>query len=272
LEFGQVRSSSGNEPATPIRRDTRFQAASLSKPVFASLVMSLTTEGLFDLEQPIHQLIDEPALSEDPRWHRITARHVLSHQTGLPNWRDVPGGPMRLAFEPGTGWRYSGEGYELLARALAARLGTDAAGLEALFQQRLAQPLRMAHSRFWVPGQTAFGSAYALQTTASDYAQWMAGLLQPGVLPPTTLDAFFARQPGVVPDDPQQRALGLAGWALGFSVYEIPGAGTLHVHGGANPGYTSLAVLSRDRGWGFVLLTNGDQAAPLMIDVFRWLM
>ncbi len=64
---------------------TIFEAASLSKPVFASAVLRLTAAKALDLDRPLDEILP---LAADPRAKLITARHVLSHSSGLQNWRN----------------------------------------------------------------------------------------------------------------------------------------------------------------------------------------
>src|SRR5215510_6041484 len=74
---------------------TAFAAASLSKTVFAYLVMVLAEEGLIDLDKPIQQYLAKPLpvypgyadLAGDNRYRTITARMLLGHTSGLPNLR-----------------------------------------------------------------------------------------------------------------------------------------------------------------------------------------
>jgi CubicO group peptidase (beta-lactamase class C family) len=79
--------------------DQVFNAASLVKPVLAHLALTLVE----DLDRTVHD--------------RITIRHVLSHTTGLPNWRP-PGEALRASRPPGQRWGYSGEGFVLLQEFL----------------------------------------------------------------------------------------------------------------------------------------------------------
>jgi CubicO group peptidase (beta-lactamase class C family) len=70
-------------------------AASLTKAVFAYLVLQLADKRLLDLDKPVYQYLPKPLpeypdytdLATDPRYQRITARRLLSHTSGLPNWR-----------------------------------------------------------------------------------------------------------------------------------------------------------------------------------------
>src|SRR4051794_38762712 len=102
----------------PVEHDTIFAAASLTKPVFAAGVMTLVDDGRLELDRPLSEYLSEPYLPEDDRAASITARMVLSHTTGFPNWREGSNdrvhpsrGALRLRWPPGTRWGYSGEGF-----------------------------------------------------------------------------------------------------------------------------------------------------------------
>jgi CubicO group peptidase (beta-lactamase class C family) len=66
---------------------TVFEAQSMSKPVFAYAVMKLYEKGVIELDAPLTRYASERLLTDDPRLDSITARRVLSHTSGLPNWR-----------------------------------------------------------------------------------------------------------------------------------------------------------------------------------------
>jgi hypothetical protein len=83
----------------PVTVDTVFEAASLSKPVFAYGVLQLFQEGILDLDTPLDEVVAEPYVQDDPRSRQITMRHVLSHATGFPNWRSDER-PLRTYFAP----------------------------------------------------------------------------------------------------------------------------------------------------------------------------
>jgi CubicO group peptidase (beta-lactamase class C family) len=104
--------------------------ASLSKAVFGYLTMKLVQEKILDLDKPLYQYLSKPIadyeyfsdLKTDDRWKLITARMCLSHTTGLPNLRwfhpttgiEDSLGVMKIYFQPGTKYAYSGEGFKLL--------------------------------------------------------------------------------------------------------------------------------------------------------------
>ena len=87
-----------NKPANQLNDTaTCFYAASLSKPVFAYLVMQLVDKGVINLDTPLYKYLPKPLpeyenykdLVGDERWKLITARHCLNHTTGFPNWRQL---------------------------------------------------------------------------------------------------------------------------------------------------------------------------------------
>lgn len=130
--------------ATP---DTLFEAASLSKVVMAVAVHDMVRDRLIDLDRPVAEHV---AFTNDPQARAITPRHLLSHSSGLPNWRDEAGEPLASAFVPGTRFRYSGEGFVLLGRLIEAVTGKTAA---QMVEARVLRPAGMSRSTFgWARG------------------------------------------------------------------------------------------------------------------------
>ena len=80
----------------------------MSKPVFAYAVMKLAERGILQLDTPLTKYTRKRLITNDPQFDLITARHVLSHSTGLPNWRSSAN-PLRVNFTPGQKYGYSGE-------------------------------------------------------------------------------------------------------------------------------------------------------------------
>ena len=102
-----------NASKEPVDNDTVFEAASTSKPVFAYAVMKLCEKGIMNLDTPLTKYTSERFLEGDSRLDLITARHVLSHTSGFPNFRSKKE-PLKIHFTPGEKWSYSGEGYSYL--------------------------------------------------------------------------------------------------------------------------------------------------------------
>jgi CubicO group peptidase (beta-lactamase class C family) len=288
VAFSRAFGVADADTGAPVTEETVFEAASLSKPVFGEFAMTFVEDGRLDLDAPLWPVLPLAGL-DDPRAARITSRMLLTHRSGLPNWRrDNPGGKLDLAFDPGAGLRYSGEGYEWLADALAKIEGVDRAGLERAFAQRVTRPARIGDSfRFAesdllrrraakphrdgkrVAPETPlphFGAAFGLKTTAHDHARWLMSVMaRRPVLSADGYDRWLAGQNVAIPADYPDRALGLVDWALGFQIYQLP-SGRVHVHGGSNTGFTCLAVADFARGWSMSFFTNADQATGLMIE------
>jgi CubicO group peptidase (beta-lactamase class C family) len=122
-----------NAKGDPLRIDTVMYGASLTKVVFAFTVMQLVDQGKLSLDTPLADYLDKPLvdydteaiypdkygpyrdLVGDPRWRTITARNALTHSTGFANfWWDEPDQKLRIHFNPGSRFSYSGEGMILL--------------------------------------------------------------------------------------------------------------------------------------------------------------
>ena len=102
-----------NVSKEPVDTATVFETASVSKTVFAYAVMKLCEKGTLALDEPLNRYLPKPFLEGDPRLGLITARHVLSHQSGFQDWRTSEV-PLKINFNPGTDFMYSGEGYNCL--------------------------------------------------------------------------------------------------------------------------------------------------------------
>ena len=108
----------------PVRTDTVFRAASLTKTVFAYIVFRLADRGVIDLDAPLAGYVSYPRAEHDERHKKITARMVLSHTTGFPNWAwgqdHIP-----IQLQPGEAWGYSGEGFVYLQKAVEKLTGMN---------------------------------------------------------------------------------------------------------------------------------------------------
>lgn len=111
------------EPGVPASATTRFNVASITKTVAAETALRLAAKGLLDLDAPLAPYWVDPDVADDPRHERLTARMVLTHTSGFPNWRFFRR-DRKLAFEnePSAVYGYSGEGFEYLARAIENKL------------------------------------------------------------------------------------------------------------------------------------------------------
>ena len=127
IDQGQVRYVRAygvrNAKGDKLETDTVMYGASLTKLVFAHAVMQLVDAGQLDLDTPYAALLEKPlpeypayaALAEDPRWQAQTPRIALTHSTGFANFAFLePDKKMRIHFQPGSRYAYSGEGLILL--------------------------------------------------------------------------------------------------------------------------------------------------------------
>jgi len=212
-EFG-VRNTKSN---APVASDTIFEAASLSKPVFAYGVLKLVDQGKLDLDTPLSKYLPQPYIEGDPGIDKITARFVLSHRTGFRNWRG-DGNPLQIYFTPGERFSYSGEGFVYLQKVVEHITGRS---LNDYMSEAVFTPLGMTSSSYvWRGGydsSTATGhdvdqqprdkskpkepnAAASLQTTARDYATFLDALLNGKGLKPATLHEMEKPQIAVDPE------------------------------------------------------------------------
>jgi CubicO group peptidase (beta-lactamase class C family) len=273
---------------------TFFSAASFSKPVFAYLVMLLAEEKVIDLDKPLHEYLDKPLyeypsyadLKDDERYQQITARMVLSHSTGFPNWRFLtPDGKLSILFPPGSRHSYSGEGIALLQMIVEMVAGRD---LEALAKEKIFRPFGMNRSSYiWQPEfeeNYAFphdeysrprgekiqpakpDAAGSMVTTASDYARFLVGILNAKERRKATVDEMLQPQIAINykrmfgPDawnmTDEYQDINLA-WGLGWGRFDTS-YGRAIFHTGHSFGWQNYTVTYIDKGIGIVMLSNSD--------------
>ncbi len=137
--FG-VANSATNQPVID---DTIFEAASLSKPVFAYGVLRLVEKGKLDLDAPLVKYLPKPYVANDDRANLITARMVLTHTTGFPNWSINQ--PLKTQFKPGERFSYSGEGFVYLQKVVEHLTGQL---LDQVMRKEVFEPLGMTSSSY----------------------------------------------------------------------------------------------------------------------------
>lgn len=262
----------GREPTA----DSVFQAASLSKPVFAYAVLKLAQEGLLNLDTPLvsylpngYLHIQNPfAFGKSPITDRVvtpelqavTARMVLTHTSGLPNWSSDP---LAFDFKPGTDWQYSGEGFMLLQRVVES---ITSQGLDDFMRHRLFDPLGMSNTAFrwkpqvadaFVPGLPRYMeipealAPFSLHTSAKDYAKFLAALMSDQ----QAIQLIVQSPASVVPK------LGL-GWGLGWGI-ERGEKDAFIWQWGNNPGYRAFVMASTSSGDAVVMLTNSEDGLAM---------
>ncbi|WP_295885296.1 serine hydrolase [uncultured Thiohalocapsa sp.] len=263
----------------PFSPDTVFQAGSMTLPITAWTLLTLVDQGRIDLDSPVEPYLKGRDLPESPYdVAAVTPRRVLSHTAGLSIPRyggfgpdqtlqtlnqslrgalDAGNQPVAIMAPPGVGFAYSAGGYalaELMVRQMANEQFANVAERRILrrlhmFRSSLpdrpdpAPPLAVTYDDAGEPAParsfSALGAA-GLQTTAADYARFVAALLpgpcgEPlgrGVLKPKWVEQSRTAQPDT------DNALLFAGseYGLGMALKTLPDSGnTLVYHPGDNP-------------------------------------
>jgi CubicO group peptidase (beta-lactamase class C family) len=241
---------------------TVFDAASLSKTVFAHAVLQLVDQGCLSLDVPLSDYLPNYVRGDD-RATLITARHVLSHTGGFPNWRNLDV-PLKTYFEPGTRFSYSGEGFLYLQKAVEAITGEK---LYSLSERLVFQPFAMTRSSYvwdWrfdpnrayphdAFGRPALGgkpgegnAAWSLQTTAADFARFLVGVLDGSRLRPEMAQAWLRPQINIHYPGIQNLAQTLEGevstglaWGLGWG---LEPADSKFFHWGDNGNFKAFTI------------------------------
>jgi CubicO group peptidase (beta-lactamase class C family) len=244
------------------RPESLYALASLTKPLVAAAVMIAIEEGALELDAPAAEHL--PAYGTESR-RSITARHLLSHASGLPEVgpRGVRSIDVEPVCPPATRRIYSNEGYAVLGALLAEATGIPYAdyvreavieplGMDAFLGLPESEHARaldvrepglsgsgaaLFNSREWRARATAAGGAFA---TASAYARFVQMLLAGGA--PLMAQETFAEMsavafPGLAGGIESFQTWDLADWSLGCDVRD---AKTPHWTGAA----TSPATLS----------------------------
>ncbi|WP_400078754.1 serine hydrolase domain-containing protein [Winogradskyella sp. R77965] len=268
------------EDKKPVTKQTIFEGASISKSIFAYFVMKFVEEGKLDLDKPLYQYMPYPDIAYDERYKKITARIVLSHRSGFPNWREnEKDGLLKLKFDPDSDYGYSGEGYEYLALVLKHIEQTDWNGLESIFQEKVAQPLGMTHTVFienthtnehkaaaYVPegrvdvannywskkDKGIFSAPSSIHSEPIDFSKWMIAVMNKEGLSEESFKTLFT--PHSLVEETEYYDIY---YTLGFNIPKIP-LTDIYLHGGNNIGFTSWFALDSNKKWGYVLFTNSE--------------
>lgn len=254
-------------PGIPLTAEAQFNVASLTKPVFAMLVLQMVAEGQWSLDAPLADHWTDPDIAGDDRRLALTPRLALSHQTGLPNWR----GSHKLAFlfTPGTRHEYSGEGYEYARRALERKSGKS---LNELMHAHLLKKAGMGHTYFgWNPAisglevtgfneagkpmdmgdlkQREPGAAAHMFTTVGDYARFAAWVIKGAGLP-KPLRADMGRPQAKDPNSAED-------FGLGWRLVNL-GQETALSHDGREGGVRTQVFILPKSEEAVVILTNSN--------------
>lgn len=287
---------------SPVRADTVFQAASISKVVAALCALNLASIDMPPLDAPVNDWLFSwrfppyPGMALRP----VTLRMLLSHTGGVnvpgfPGYpreeriptvsevlRGVPPAvtpPVRVTTPPGGGFRYSGGGTLAVQRLLEDVTGRNFA---ELVRQYVLSPAQMVRSGFAPPLQNvalahdAYGALVpggwryypelapaGLWSTAEDLARLGLAICEAASgLWRTPLDSDWS----AVMLAPEYRAGNLA---VGLGLFLKLGEERIAFHEGSNHGYKSLLLLLPERRSGLVVMTNAENGRGLILEILE---
>jgi CubicO group peptidase (beta-lactamase class C family) len=284
--------------------DTRFQAASISKPVASVAALALVSRGRFALDENVNKYLKSWKLPENQftATEKVTLRRLLTHSAGttvsgfrgygtreeiptllqvLAGTRPANSAPVVVDIPVGSRWRYSGGGLAIVQQMIEDETGKPFAQAA---RELVLEPFAMRHSTFVQPLPADLRDEAATGYRANGTAvegrfhvypeQAAAGLWTT----PEDL-ARFSIELQKIAAGKSTKVLSqtlaaemmkrqFEGWGLGVSV-EGEGAAARFAHGGANEGYRSVMISYRSAASGLVVMTNSDSGSPVASELVR---
>jgi CubicO group peptidase (beta-lactamase class C family) len=294
------------ETGAPVTPDTMFQAASISKTVAAMVSLKAVQDKRFGLDQDINTILKTWKLPETPltKEQPVTPRMLMSHTSGMGDGFGFPGyAPntplptlpqmmdglppsnrqrIRLERPPMTAFEYSGGAVEMQELVLTDAIGKPFVEIARdwvlapieMTNSTFEQPLPAARERQAARAHNQKGmrmadpwrvhpehAAAGLWTTATDLAKFAIEVQKSlrgesnRVLSQSTVREM------VTP-------VGVGPYAVGFQLEKM-GEGWYFMHGGSNMGFQCDLIAHRVKGYGAVIMTNGDAGFPVIQQLRR---
>ncbi len=266
-----------------LNKQTVFEAASLSKSFLVFVVMKLADEGKINLDQPMYTYLPYEALMHDARYTLITPRMILSHSSGLENWRNMNDpAKLEIVSEPGTAFVYSGEGFEYLSKVVEKILQKP---YDRFIHEMILKPyaLNTAYTHYdsvqqtpanYATGFSAFGkkinkwknyntsAASGMHLTAEDYARLMVATFNEKSLSASRVHDMI--RPVQQIDKNNKKMY----FGLGYGV-AIDGGDTIVFHTGSNDGFKSWMCYSMKHRSGLAIFSNSERGDLLAEELLR---
>ncbi len=282
-------------------------AASFTKSAFAYMVMRLVDQGVLGLDRPVYQYLPKPLpeydnykdLADDARYKKITARMLLDHSPGFPNWRWLEDDrKLRIHFEPGARFAYSGEGMNLLQLVVETITHKP---LEQLMQENVFQPLGMTRtSMVWqdrfesdfANGYDEYGrslgphrnrtanSAGNMQTTVRDFSRFVQAVLSGEGLSKKSREAMLGPQiqihskhefPSLNEETTDENDAIRLSYGLGWGLYWTP-YGKAFFKEGHDEGWRNYTVCLDEKKNGVVIMTNSSNGEGIYKELLETLL
>jgi CubicO group peptidase (beta-lactamase class C family) len=283
----------------PVTSETRFQAASISKPVTAFAVLRAVDAGKLSLDENVNKYLKSWKVPENEYTRgSVTLRALLSHTSGTGDGFGFPGynpsaplptleqvldgkppsnlGPVFWERPPFVAYKYSGGGIEIVQVVLQDVYGKPFA---QIMQEQVLGPVGMTNSTYEQPLPASLDKsaarAHGLDGKSMD-AKWhvypeqaAAGLWTT----PTDLAKLGIEVQKALRGESKllsrQTALemvaptGTGPFAIGFRI-DKRGEGWYFTHDGSNWGFRSGFYMHRLKGYGLAVMTNGDNGSGLI--------
>ena len=279
-------------------------SASFSKAVFAYIAMKMVEAGTIELDSPLVSYLDKPLmdykfdapgrgyqdLRNDLRYKKITARMCLDHTSGLVNYRSSePDRKLKILFEPGTKYSYSGEGMLLLQFVIEQLTDKD---IESIAGQKVFRPMHMTHTsyvwkdefteKFSMPHDNT-GKCYpvtkvkdadcsaSLHTSMDDYIRFFTVVLEQRGLKKSSYKEIMTPQVRI---KSKQQFGGNAfvetndndkvelSYGLGFGLLSTP-YGKAFFKDGHDSGWQHYSIGFPDRDMAVIIMTNSDNGESI---------
>ncbi len=255
-------------------------------------MLKLADTGKFDLDKPLTQYLPGPYdVGDDPRLVQVTARHVLSHTPGFPNWRSS-GSALKFHFTPGERFSYSGEGFVYLSKVIEHITGEkfnefmkkavfDPLGMTSssyVWQESYDTLKTFAHNSKGEPsGQNkrpkdAYNAAASLHTTAQDYGRFIAAIMKGTGLKKETLKQMLTPQVNVRAggsvsiNRPDAKIVPDVAWGLGWGL-QTTGDGLSFWHWGDNGNSKAYFVGFARQRMGIVFFANSSNGLSIAREI-----